>query len=96
MSLHNIINCFLIHQGIRKLPLILKVTPLVKQKQNHVESKASWPIYMCDVSVVKCEGNPNPKRCVVLAHALVHLIASVQAVKMCQENTDHFGYWQPS
>ena len=45
------------------------------------ESKASWPIYMCDVSVVKCEGNPNPKRCVVLAHALMHLIASVRIVR---------------
>ena len=53
-------------------------------------------MYMCDVSVVKCEGNPNPKRCVVLAHALMHLIASVQAVKVQEKNTDHFGYWQPS
>ena len=53
-------------------------------------------MYMCDVSVVKCEGNPNPKRCVVLAHALMHLIASVQAVKVQEENTDYFGYWQPS
>ena len=36
MSLHNIINCFLIHQGIRKLPLILKVTPLMEQKQSQL------------------------------------------------------------
>ena len=27
---------------------------------------------MCDVCVVKCEGNPNPKRCVVLAHACIN------------------------
>ena len=61
-----------------------------------MKCKTSWPINMCDVSVVKCEGHPNPKRCVVLAHALMHLTASVQAVKVHEANTDHFGYWQPS
>ena len=42
------------------------------------ESKASWQLYMCDVSVVKCEGNHAS---VVLAHALMYLIVSVRIVR---------------
>ena len=42
MSLYNIINCFLIHQGIRKLPLILKVTSLMEQKQSQLANIHVW------------------------------------------------------
>ena len=64
------------HREIKELPLVVII---IESDTTHGdESKASWQLYMCDVSVVKCEGNHGS---VVLAHALMYLIVSVQIVR---------------